>query len=144
MKKLIQFVQNKIETKGSNWFVIRFIIIVFLIIFVCGFLPLVYSIATGRPEGFSIEQIEIADRFDRKDERIYCTITIGNSIIGQPISPTLVAKWYHDGEQITVHYFEARSGEPFTIWLEPPPGQDFQPGKYELQIYTETIEFEVE
>jgi hypothetical protein len=70
VKKLIQFVQNKIETKESDWFVIRFIIIVFLVIIVCGFLRLVYSIATGRRDGFSIEQIEIVDRFDRKDERI--------------------------------------------------------------------------
>lgn len=115
-----------------------------VVIFVCGFLPLLY-----RPGEVYIEQLEIADRFDRKEERIDCTITVSNSIIGQPISPTLIAKWFADGEQITAHLFEIKSGEPLTIWLEPPPEQDFQPGKYELQIHIqprliETFEFEVE
>lgn len=148
MEKLSS-IQDKTKTNGSNWLTIRLGVIIMVVAsFICVFFLLIYSMATGRPDDLYFEQIEIADSFNQKDERIYCTITIGDGMFGLPTSTTLRVKWYFGSEQVGAHYLQAKSNEPITIWLEPRFGEDFQPGKYELRIYArqrmiESIEFEV-
>jgi hypothetical protein len=141
--------QKDVETKGNGWLNKRLFILLMAVPILLGLLLVLYGIITGRPGGIYIKRLEIEDTFRQTDKGIYCTITIGNGIIGLPTSATLVAKWYFGSEQVTAHFFETRSNEPITIWLEPPSGQGFQPGEYKLQIYTqqkliETVEFEVE
>lgn len=106
-------------------------------------LPLFCNIGLRSPSDFKIVSTKFSDAVDAQKrpvepstsftphtDRIYCVIRIRGLL-----SPRLIVRWHHGGEEIAVHYIEARPDQPTVIWLDSPPEQPFNTGTYSIKIY---------
>lgn len=163
MQKISEFIRNQVEAEGKVG--VFKVVLVLQAVVMAGSIWLLFlfpKVLGYGPGGIYLKEIRVGSELDatglplaqaapfsQSNDRIYCSITIGEGLIGLSTSATLVVKWYKGSEQITATYLEARSKEPVVIWLEPPSGENFRRGIYTAEIFTQqellkTIEFEIE
>lgn len=132
-----------------------------VVMIVGGLLFVTITEKMGQPNGLRIEEVAITSNFDnasqsinevlrfsRDSDRIYAIIRVDGPL-GIPIAGTMWVKWYYEDEQIASHYLSIDPRLPIKIWIEPPEGEMFRPGRYQMEIFLErplirTVEFEVE
>jgi hypothetical protein len=101
--------------------------------------------------GISQENLPINDTrvFSEDIQRIYCYIDLRGPF-GQRLYETLLVKWYYGQEQFASHYLTTSTNHASIIWIEPPAGKAFEPGKYRVELISpaslqlaETINFQI-